>query len=206
MNAPKQIQFTMKIVFIVIWISSLQLLGGAYSVNAENDDDTHLSEEFIMQQDSSRWYLTDLEINETWSLNCTAKYQGIFYLYLYNARPTSVNYLTESTNYPELGETLVTYNETPSEVFSTKLNDTIHTITLEYNASEDALYYLEILLVENGPDTFVLKSEINGKFNEIQAYYIPFIPGYPIIFIITGTSLTLIILKKKIKQKIAKKQ
>ncbi|UYP47666.1 hypothetical protein NEF87_003951 [Candidatus Lokiarchaeum ossiferum] len=206
MNSSKQIQKTVKITLIMIWISSLQILVGSQSVKAETENETYLPEEFIMQQNASRLYLTDLTMNDTWFLNCTAKYQGIFYLYLYNARPTNENFLTENTEYPEIGGALVAYNETPTEVFSAKLNDTVHTITLEYKAPADSLYYLEIRLIENGPDTFVLKSKINNQYKDVQAYYIPFIPGYPSIFIITTATLTIIILRRKAKQNLAKRK
>ncbi len=197
MKTTKHTRDKKLIIFILFWTLALQIGAGKLVGGAEEDVKDPIPEEFVIQQDGNRMYVSDLQLNETWYLNCTSKYQGIFYLYLYNARPESENYLHDHTDYPELGGALVAYNETPTEIFSVKLNETVHTITLEYTAPADALYYLELKLVEGGPDTFVLESNANDGFHEIQAYYIPFIPGYPLLYVLGTALITVLVLKKK---------
>lgn len=156
----------------------LSLLEGIQIVSATTNEDYTAKEQFILQQGSFRMYLTSLDEGETLSINCTALYHGKFYLYLYDHRPTGDNFLENSTSYPNLGNSLVAYNETPSLVFSEAINDTVYTTFLNYTAGENKLHYLEIRLVENGPDTFLLETYTGAENHEIQAYYVPFIPGY----------------------------
>ncbi|MHA1610507.1 MAG: hypothetical protein ACTSYU_00520 [Promethearchaeota archaeon] len=159
------------------------LAGTAQSNNAEQES---FSEIFRMENDSSRYYITDLDTNETWSIKLNASYKGIFYIFLFEERPEEELTLDETTSDPLIYDTAVAYNNTPSYLFDSDLNDTISNVCLDYTYTGDQtiLFFLQIILVENGPDSFQLWSS-----KEIQPYYIPFIAGYSTIATIGGTVL-----------------
>src|SRR6056297_1022306 len=157
-----------------------------------SDDDNHHAQ-FRLELGSSRFYLTSLEEGESWYVNLTAVFEGTFYIYMFDNRPKQ-NFLgaEETIVNPKIKDVAVLYNETPTDVFSPDLNRTVKNIQLNYTAKATKLHYLEIILVENGPDTFELDST-----NEIQSYFIPFIDGFPVYLTLSVFATSLIVLTKK---------
>ena len=94
---------------------------------------------------------------------------------MYDERPLDSHLLPDGSIDASITDQAVAYNETPSLVYSSTINDTVSSVFLNYTAPSIRLYYLEIIVVENGPDTFKLESNY-----VLQPYYIPFIPGYNI--------------------------
>lgn len=158
--------------------------------------DTTYTEQFRLENVSTRYYVASLEMNEIWSINCTGLFTGKFYLYLFQDRPEYSHMLENGSIDTEILNVAVIYNITPSAIFSDVLNDTVCSTSLEFKATTSTLYYLQIILVEGGPDTFVLSSSV-----AFQAYYIPFIAGYPGEFFLGIAMLSGGILVYQIKKK-----
>ena len=162
---------------IIIPIVFVICAGMLFSTNmtlVAGSPETTYTQQFRLENVSTRYYVASLELNETWSINCTGLFTGKFYLYLFQDRPLSSHMLENGSIDPEILNVASVYNITPSAIFSDVLNDTVCSTSLEFEATTATLYYLQIILVEGGPDTFVLSSSV-----EFQAYYIPFIAGYP---------------------------
>jgi hypothetical protein len=131
------------------------------------------------------FFLTDLEEAESIELNVTHIESGDFTLFLFNKRPIRSYVKGDNTL-----DSRIFNNHTVA--FSLDDNPYIN-----YTASETKIYYIEIILVNGGPDTFTLSSN-----KDLTRYYLPTIPGYqiwliiPSIFIVLG--LIILIHKKKL--------
>ena len=140
-----------------------------------SSSETTFTEQFRLENASTRYYLASLEVNETWSINCTALFTGKFYLYIFQDRPEDSSHMLKNGSVDsEILSIALVYNVTPSQIFSETLNETVFFTSLDFKAPTETLYYLQIILIEGGPDTFILSSSV-----PFQAYYIPFIAGYP---------------------------
>ena len=181
--------------FPIIFVVCAVLLLSAEPVRSTPE--TTFTEQFRLENASTRYYIASLDLNETWSLNCTGLYEGKYYLYLFQERPVSSHMFDNGSIDPEILNAALTYNVTPSQIFSDALNDTVYTTSVNFTASTATVYYLQIILVEGGPDTFILFSSV-----EFQAYYIPFIAGYSVNILVGGIFLTGLILFRRITKKI----
>jgi hypothetical protein len=158
---------------------------------------TLYSEQFRLEQNNIRYYVTALNASQVWEINLTSVYHGIFHLFLFDSRPQK-EYLGENGALDSSVYTdSVAYNNTPVVIPSKTIeNDTINFVSLSYTASNDSLYYLMVALVGGtAPDTFILTSN-----SQVQAYFIPFLPGYPLEWIIVSSMLGfgVVIIKKRI--------
>ena len=154
------------------------------------------TEQFRLEQNNIRYYVTALNESQIWEINLTSVYHGIFHLFLFDERPQK-EYLTENgTLNSIIYSDCVAYNNTPVIIPSQTIeNDTINFVSLSYTASNNSLYYLMIALVGGtAPDSFILTSN-----SQVQAYFIPFLPGYPLEWIIICSSMGfgLLALKKR---------
>jgi len=90
--------------------------------------------------------------------------------------------------------TLFLFDSRPTESY---VND--DKINYTHTASESKIYYIELILVENGPDTFFLR--VNK--DDLTRYYLPIVPGFQIELLILSSFLTvglvLILYKRRIK-------
>ena len=186
------------IVLSMVFVMCASTLISAQFATSTPETTSTFTEQFRLENISTRYYIASLKANETWSINCTGLFTGRFYLYLFQERPRSSHMLDNGSIDPEILNAAVVYNITPAMVFSDVLNDTVCSTTLEFTASTTTVYYLQIILVEGGPDTFILSSSI-----AFQAYYIPFIAGYPgdLLFgiAIISSGLLFRLIKKKSK-------
>jgi hypothetical protein len=169
----------------IVLLVSLIFIANVYSVRAAEVCSEGCSEQFRLEQGATRYYVTTLDVNETWKIDVTSVYEGIFEIYLYSERITEYTYQYEA----------VASNNSGIKIFSTSLNDTVNFVSANYTAKVKQMYYLEIVLVKNGPDTFVLKSS-----HSVQTYFIPFIPGYPIEIIMICGVFTIFILIRKFRK------
>lgn len=157
------------------------------------------TEQFRLEQNNIRYYVTALNETQVWEVNLTSVYHGIFHLFLFDERPQK-EYLTENGSLDSIiYSECVAFNNTPVLIPSQSIeNDTINLVSLSYTASNNSLYYLMIALVGGtAPDTFILTSN-----SQIQAYFIPFLPGYPIEWMMICSSIgfgILVIKRRKIK-------
>lgn len=120
----------------------------------------------------SVFFLTALDVGENIEVNITHTGDGNFILFLFNERPDESYVNFDNTLNAEIFEKALDHNsdENPS---------------LYYIANESKIYYIELILLENGPDTYILYCN-----RELTRYYLPIISGYYIILI--STSIVLI--------------
>ena len=133
----------------------------------------------------SVYFLVSLDAGENLEVNITHSGTGNFTLFLFDSRPyTSYVNLDNSLN-PEIFNVAINYS----------LSDNPY---INYSISEPHIYYIQVLLIENGPDTFFLYCN-----HELTRYYLPTIPSYNIYLVIATIFLMipfiLILIKKKIK-------
>lgn len=142
------------------------------------------------------FFLTDLDINVNIELNVTHPGAGNFTLFLFNTRPVQ-SYVNDDNS---LNEKIFNHS------IANSLEDNPY---LNYTAPEEKIYYVEIILIEGGPDTFYFTSIIsytNGTVidKELTQYYLPIIPSFTIEIVITSIifsiGLIIFISKKKIQK------
>ena len=131
----------------------------------------------------SVYFLVDLEIGENLEINVTHTDEGNFTLFLFGSRPVQTYVNDDKTLNPTIFQVALNYS----------IDDDPY---INYPISESKIYYIELILIDNGPDTFFLSSNID----ELTRYYLPIVPGYPIEFVIIASVLiTGIFLLYKIK-------
>lgn len=127
----------------------------------------------------STFFLTSLNDGENIELNLTHTENGNFTLFLFDQRPIN--------SYVKIDKTL------DNEIFSLSINYSLDDNPyINYTVLETKIYYIQIILLDNGPDTFFLYCN-----HELTRYYIPIIPGYQISLVISSIiiAITLIFLK-----------
>ncbi|MFW9902483.1 MAG: hypothetical protein ACFFDY_14550 [Candidatus Thorarchaeota archaeon] len=145
------------------------------------------------------FFLIDLDVDHNIELSLTHSESGNFTLFLFNVRPVQ-SYINNDNTLRS-----VIFNTPPTVAYSLDDNPYIN-----YTATEEKIYYIEIILINGGPDTFFFTSTItysNGTVinKELTRYYLPIIPSFPLEFVITSflitASFVLIIYKKKMSNK-----
>lgn len=179
----------------------INVVSATTSLNSSDSLYSH-SEIFRMEQGSSKFYLTTLNPNDTWSLNLTALFKGIFYIFIFDERPANdyiyANYSLDSDIYVQS----IAYNDTPRFIYNSELNLSVANVQLDYKyiGSQSKLIYLEIVIVENGPDSYHLYSS-----HLLEPYYIPFIDGFKssvLIFLFLYSHVVIFVIINKKKRKI----
>jgi len=135
----------------------------------------------------SVYFLVHLEPGENIEINVTHNDDGNFTLFLYDSRPTESFINIDNSLNPNIFNVAINYS----------LDDNPY---INYTVSESKIYYIELILIENGPDTFFFYC----NNDELTRYYLPIIPGYQIGFLILTLILTsslIILFKKKIRKK-----
>jgi len=136
----------------------------------------------------SVYFLVSLEVDENIVINVTHNGVGNFNLFLYDTRPTESFLNIDNSLNPDIFDVAISYS----------IEDNPY---INYTASEYKIYYIELILIENGPDTFFFYC----NNDELTRYYLPIIPGYQIGFLILSLfviSSLIILFKKKIIKKI----
>jgi len=132
------------------------------------------------------FFLLDLKEDENVEFNVTHEGAGNFTLFLFNARPTGSNVRDDKSLNNEIFSNPSTINYS--------LGDDPY---INFTAPPgDRIYYIEIILVSNGPDTFTITCN-----EDLTRYYLPIIPGFQIEFLlatlIISVGLILILFKKR---------
>ena len=132
------------------------------------------------------FFLVDLDVDENIELNVTHVGSGNFTLFLFNKRPTNSYVKNDNTLSVKIFNASVAYN----------LDDNPY---INYTAPLEKIYYIEIILISGGPDTFTLTST-----KDLTRYYLPQIPGYqlPILIfsLIFALGLIIVLYKRKMKR------
>ncbi len=136
----------------------------------------------------SVYFLVDLEAGENIEINVTHTGDGNFTLFLFDSRPSQTYVNDDKTLNPIIFQVALNYS----------VDDNPY---INYTVSQSKIYYIELILIDNGPDTFFLKSNID----ELTRYYLPIVPGYQIEFVIIASLLVtglLLLYKKRTMKKI----
>jgi hypothetical protein len=130
----------------------------------------------------SVYFLVSLEADENIIINVTHTGDGNFTLFLYDTRPDESFLNIDNNLKSEIFDVAISYS----------LEDNPY---INYTVSEDKIYYIELILIDNGPDTFFFYC----SNDDLTRYYLPIIPGFRIDLLILTLILTssLIILFRK---------
>jgi len=132
----------------------------------------------------SVFFLVGLNASETIEINVTHTGSGNFELFLFDARPVDSYININNTINPEIYNQAINYS----------VDDNPY---INYTVTSHQIYYAQLVLLENGPDTFFLYCN-----HELVRYYLPSIPGYNLEFILVtlaATLATFLIFRKKVK-------
>ena len=134
------------------------------------------------------FFLIDMSIDDNLEIHVTHTGTGNFTLFLFNSRPEQTYVNIDGTL------NLIIFNNPPTVNYSLDDNPYIN-----YTAIEPKIYYIEVILVNGGPDTFTLTSN-----RELTRYYLPIIPGFPLEYLIISLSFTIVIIFILYKKKLRK--
>jgi len=125
----------------------------------------------------SVYFLAHLNNNQTIEINITHTEDGNFALFLFDKRPTE--------SFIELDKSLNT------RIFDVAINYSLDDNPyINYTAPKSKIYYIQLILIENGPDTFYLQCNLDS----LTRYYLPIISGYNISFLIISLILAFVII------------
>ncbi len=119
------------------------------------------------------FFLIDLEEGENIEINVTHTGDGNFTLFLFGSRPTDSYVNDDKTLNPIIFQVALNYS----------IDDNPY---INYTVSQSKIYYIELILINNGPDSFFLKS----NKDKLTRYYLPFIPGFQVELLIFSLFLT----------------
>ena len=132
------------------------------------------------------FFLFDLGAGNSTEISVTHNENGNFTLFLFDKRPTEA--------YVTVDKTLD--NRIFSNVNKSSLIDNPY---INFTASDTKVYYIEVILVGGGPDSYNLTCT-----EALTRYYLPIIPGFQTELLlfssILSVGLILILYKKKIKK------
>jgi len=134
----------------------------------------------------SVYFLVDLEDGENIEINVTHTGDGNFTLFLFGSRPSQTYVNDDKTLNPTIFQVALNYS----------IDDNPY---INYTASQSKIYYIELILIDNGPDTFFLRSNID----ELTRYYLPIVPGFQVELLIVSSfliiGLVLILYKRRMR-------
>ncbi|MHA1913691.1 MAG: hypothetical protein ACW986_04070 [Promethearchaeota archaeon] len=132
------------------------------------------------------FFLFDLGEGNSTEISVTHDDNGNFTLFLFNHRPTKA-YVKDDRSL----DAAIYANPT---VIAFNVDDSPY---LNFTAPETKIYYIEIILVSGGPDTYNLTC---GE--DLTRYYLPIIPGFRLEYLMLSIAVALgvvtILYKKKI--------
>ena len=135
------------------------------------------------------FFLFDLQAGNNTQISVSHEDSGNFTLFLFNKRPVQ--------SYVKADKSLNEKIFIKSSLVNYSLADTPY---INYTAPETKIYYIEIILVSGGPDTYNLT--ILPDQYTVTRYYLPIIPGFQldflIISIISIIGITFLLIRKKI--------
>ena len=136
----------------------------------------------------SVYFLTHLNTSQTIIVNVTHTEDGNFALFLFDKRPTESFINPDKSLNPRIFDVAINFS----------LDDNPY---INYTAPMSKIYYVQLILIENGPDTFYLKCNLDV----LTRYYLPNIPGYNVGFLIISLILAFGLILYRGKKKIVKK-
>ena len=132
------------------------------------------------------FFLFDLGAGNNTEISVTHNDNGNFTLFLFDKRPIEAYVLGDKTLDNRIFSNIINYSLTDSPY-------------INFTASQTKIYYIEVILVGGGPDTYNLTCT-----EDLTRYYLPIIPGFQTELLlfssILSVGLILILYKKKIKK------
>ncbi len=133
------------------------------------------------------FFLFDLQVGNNTQISLNHEESGNFTLFLFNKRP--------SKSYVKGDKSLDNDIFSKSSLVGFSVDDIPY---INYTAPTTKIYYIEIILVGEGPDTYNLTILPNDY--TVTRYYLPIIPGFRLEFVLLSIVLALgaiFILSKK---------
>ena len=134
------------------------------------------------------FFLVDIEVGNNVEFNVTHEGSGNFTLFLFNQRPTKSNVKGDKSLNADI------FNNPPAIAFNLDDNPYIN-----FTALESQIYYIEIILVGDGPDTFTISCT-----EDLTRYYLPIISSFRLEYIMLSlffaVALIFILNKKKLRK------
>lgn len=138
------------------------------------------------------FFLFDLQVGNNTQISVNRENSGNFTLFLFNKRPSQSYVKGDKTlnNKIFINPSLVEFSVADNPYIS-------------YIAPETKIYYIEIILVGGGPDTYNLTILPEGY--TVTRYYLPIIPGFRLevilLSIVTALGAIFILSKKRVIRK-----
>ena len=132
------------------------------------------------------FFLFDLENGENAEISVTRSGSGNFTLFLFGSRPSS--------SYVKDDKTL------ESRIFSNALDYSLDDNPyINFTATQEKIYYIEIILVDGGPDTYYLSCS-----HDLTRYYLPIISGFELEIVLISVVMALAIIFIYTKRKLVR--
>jgi len=132
------------------------------------------------------FFLFDLGAGNNTEISVTHNDNGNFTLFLFDKRPIEAYVLGDKTLDNRIFSNVINYSLTDSPY-------------INFAAAQTKIYYIEVILVGGGPDTYNLTCT-----EDLTRYYLPIIPGFQTELLlfssILSVGLILILYKKKIRK------
>lgn len=136
-----------------------------------------------LNNSGSIFFLANLKPGETIQISLKPNGGGKFGIFLFNERPTDTNVNIDRTLNQKIFKNAVAYSLSANP-------------TIAYKAPKETIYYVQVILISNGPDDFILTCN-----KELSRYYLPQIPGFPVGFLtisfFIGMGLVLLLYRRK---------
>ena len=111
---------------------------------------------------NSVFFMNSMEEGDYIQVSLSAGGEGIFGVFLFHERPMETYVNFDRSIDPQIYDKAIAY-----EIGSVNF--------IEYTANASKIYYLQIILIEKGPDFYFIQCN-----RELSRYYLPLIPGYPL--------------------------
>ncbi|TFG18598.1 MAG: hypothetical protein EU530_08770 [Promethearchaeota archaeon] len=166
--------------YILLAGTVLVLLFSAFAV-VNASEDPEFTDSFPLQTFDFRMYVVSLKLGDTLIVNVTSVADGDFDLFLFSTRPTEA-YVSRDGYNSEI------YNPSWNLAYDNSTGTPFSSINFTADNPDypNELYYLQVVLIDRGPDSYFLQAN-----HKLDLYFIPFIPGYPIFTIVGFSFLTI---------------
>jgi len=142
---------------------------------------TAQTEEFSFQDKvtdtTTLFFLVALDKDQDSNLliSLTHEGQGNFNLFLFSFRPNKTNVNIDRTFNDEIFAAALDYDKSDAP----ELNYT-------HTADSAAIYYIQIVLLNGGPDFFTMESNLS-----LVRYYLPSLPGFPVEILMISSMISI---------------
>ncbi len=119
----------------------------------------------------SAFFLVNLNKGDTLIVTVDSLEGGNYALFLFDKRPEETHVNFDGTLDPAIYSESIQHSQGKKPI-------------LKYTAEENKIYYIQLILLSGGPDTYILESN-----KELSRYYLPQLAGYNIEILIISTLL-----------------